>query len=159
FRADSDGIVAVAWGVTLTALIALAVPAGALAVKAYRLRVPAAAVRRGDQRLRERFRSFALGVPLPIALQLLYIVSLPFAAREGTGAATSFVYAYLAGSALVSVTAGALGLVTAVPLSRTRFSAPDTVRHVVSSSWPALVLVGAASGAFAVAGGEAARVV
>jgi hypothetical protein len=71
----------------------------------------------------------------------------------GTGAATSFVYAYLAAASLVTVTAGALGLATAVPLARGDFAVAETVRHVVSASWLALVLVGAAAGAFAVAGG------
>jgi hypothetical protein len=96
---------------------------------------------------------------LPISLQLLYLVSLPFAAGLGTGEATTFVYGYLAASSLVAVTAGSLGLVTAVPLARGTFTAAEVVRHVVSSSWFALVLVGAAAGAFVVAGGEVVRAV
>jgi hypothetical protein len=153
-RVDSDGIVAVAWGVTLTGAIALVVPACGLAVRARRSRMPATAVRPSGMPIRARFRAFGVGAALPMALQLLYVVSLPFAAGVGTGAATTFVYGYLAASALVTVTAGSLGLVTAVPLARGEFTVPQIVRHVVSASWFALVLVGAAAGAFAVAGGE-----
>ena len=60
----------------------------------------------------------ARGVSLPLALQAIYVVSLPLAAREGVGAVTSFGFAYLAASAVVAVTASSLGLVTSVPLTR-----------------------------------------
>src|SRR5262249_49731962 len=102
---------------------------------------------------------FGVGAALPVAQQLLYVVSLPFAARVGTGAATSFVYAYLAAASLVTVTAGSLGLVTAVPLSRGEFAAAQVVRHVTSTSWLALLLVAAAAGAFAVSGGSVVEAV
>ena len=153
-RVEPDGIVAVAWGVTLTGVIAFLVPAVGLAIRALRARMPTTAVRPNGQPLRARLRAFGVGAALPISLQLLYLASLPFAARVGTGGATSFVYAYLAASSLVTVTAGSLGLVTAVPLARLRFTVTETVRHVASASWFALVLVGAAAGAFAVAGGK-----
>jgi hypothetical protein len=92
-------------------------------------------------------------------LQLLYVVCLPFAARQGTGAATSFVYAYLAASALVTVTAGALGLATSVPLARSELSASSAARHVTATSWLALALVGGAVGVFALAGAEVVEAV
>jgi hypothetical protein len=95
-----------------------------------------------------------VGAALPLALQLLYVVCLPFAARLGTGAATSFVYAYLAASSLVTVTAGSLGIVTSVPLSRAGLAPAQAVRHVVATSWLSLALVGAAAGTFALAGGD-----
>ena len=104
--------------------------------------------------LAARLRGFGVGAALPIALQLFYVVCIPFAARIGEGAATSFVYSYLAAASVVTVTAGSLGLVTAVPLARSDFTPAETVRHVVSASWVALVLVGVAAGALAVAGGE-----
>jgi hypothetical protein len=91
-------------------------------------------------------------VALPLALQAVYLISLPFVAREGVGSQTSFGYAYLAGAALVAVTSSSLGLVTSVPLARVGLDAPRIARHVVSSSWLALVAVGAAAGVFAVAG-------
>jgi len=153
-RVEPDGIVAIAWGVTLTGVIAFLVPAVGLAIRAVRAGIPTTAVRPNGEPLRARLRAFGVGAALPIALQLLYLASLPFAARVGTGGATSFVYAYLAASSLVTVTAGSLGLVTAVPLARVKFTVAETVRHVASASWFALVLVGAAAGAFAVAGGE-----
>jgi hypothetical protein len=154
-RVGSDGILAVAWGLTLTGTIALAVPVVGLAIRALHTGMPTSAVRPAGPPLRARLQAFAVGAALPIALQLLYVVSLPFAARLGTGAATSFVYAYLAAASLVTVTAWPIGLVTAVPLTRAEFTADETVRHVVSSSWVALVFVGAAAGSLAVAGGEA----
>jgi O-antigen/teichoic acid export membrane protein len=153
-RIEPDGVEAVYRGVTLTAALALIIPALGLIVRALRSRMPASAVRRRGRPVRRRFREFAVGAALPIALQLMYLVSLPFAAHLGTGAATSFVYAYLAASSLVTVTAGALGLVTAVPLARREFTSTETIRHVVSASWVSLVLAGAAAGVFTVAGGE-----
>ena len=42
----------------------------------------------------------------------IYLVCVPLAGREGTGAVTSFGYAYLVASAVVAVTASSLGLVT-----------------------------------------------
>jgi O-antigen/teichoic acid export membrane protein len=68
------------------------------------------------------------------------------------GAVTSFGYAYLAASALVAVTSSSLGLVTSVPLTRIGLDPARVARHVVSSSWLALVAAGAAAGVFAVAG-------
>ena len=153
-RVEPDGIVAVAWGTALNGAIALVVPATWLVIRALRTRMPPTAIRSGGQSFRARFGAFAVGAALPIALQLVYVVSLPFAAHVGTGETTTFVYAYLAAASLVNVAAGSLGLVTAVPLARLEFAVAQTVRHVVSASWLALVLVGAASGAFAVAGGE-----
>jgi hypothetical protein len=158
-RVEPDGILAVAWGLALTSAIALAIPLVGLALRAARSGMPRSAVRPVGQPLRDRLRAFAGSASLPIALQLLYVVSLPFAAQLGTGAATTFVYAYLAATSLVTVTAGALGLVTAVPLARGEFARAQIVRHIVSASWLALVLVGAAAGAFAVAGGEVVRTV
>jgi len=154
-RVGSDGILAVAWGLTLTGAIALAIPAAGLAIRALRTGMPSSAVRPSGPPLHARLRMFGVGAALPIALQLLYVVSLPFAARLGTGAATTFVYAYLAATSLVTVTAWPLGLVTAVPLARSELTAAETVRHVVSASWVALIFVGAAAGSLAVAGGDA----
>ncbi|HEU5263388.1 MAG TPA: hypothetical protein VFU34_02040, partial [Gaiellaceae bacterium] len=153
-RVGPDGIIAVAWGVALTGAIALAVPTVGLAIRAWRAGMPRSAVRPSGAPLVTRLRAFAVAAALPIALQLLYVVSLPFAARLGTGAATSFVYAYLAAAALVTVTAGSLGLVTSVPLARADLHAAEITRHAVSASWFALVLVGAAAGVVAVAGGR-----
>jgi hypothetical protein len=99
-----------------------------------------------------RLGGLASGVAFPLALQAVYLVCLPFAAREGVGAVTSLGFAYLAGSAVVSVTASALALVTSVPLTRTGLDPARVARHVDAAAWVALVAVGATAGVFAVAG-------
>ena len=151
---DSEGIVAVAWGMALNGLVALLVPAVVLAWRARRLSMPATAVRPAGLPLSSRLGVFAAAAALPIALQLLYVVCLPFAGRLGEGAVTSFGYAYLAAATLVSVTAFSIGLVSSVPLARIGLGPGVAARHVVSSSWVALTMIGAAVGAFALAGGE-----
>jgi hypothetical protein len=158
-RTDEDGIIVVAWGVALNTTIALAVPTVALAVRAARAAMPHMAVRPERGRLGERVRASAVSASLPLALQLLYVVCLPFAARIGTGAATSFVYAYLAAASVVAVAAASLGLATSVPLSRRGLDSRAVAEHVVASSWLALTLVGAAAGMFAVAGGDVVEAV
>jgi O-antigen/teichoic acid export membrane protein len=158
-RVDSDGISAVAWGMALNGAVALAVPAGALAVRGLRTRMPAGAIRPTGQPFRARIGGFAAAAALPIALQMLYVVCLPFAGRLGTGAVTSFGYAYLAAAGLVTVTAFSLGLVTSVPLSRLGLDAAAAARHVVSVSWIALALIGAAAGVFAIAGSDVVEAV
>jgi peptidoglycan biosynthesis protein MviN/MurJ (putative lipid II flippase) len=158
-RVESDGIIAIAWGMTLNASIALLVPAAVLGGHAFHARMPARAVRPTGPPLRVRLGTFVVGALLPLALQLLYVVCLPFAGSLGTGAATSFVYAYLAASSLVAVTAGSLGLVTSVPLSRSELSASSVSRHVVAATWVALTLIGGAAGVFALAGGDVVEAV
>ena len=101
-----------------------------------------------------RLGVFAAAAALPIALQLLYVVCLPFAGRLGAGAVTSFGYAYLAAATLVSVTAFSIGLVSSVPLTRIGLGPGVSARHVVSAAWVALTVIGAAVGAFALAGGR-----
>jgi hypothetical protein len=153
-RADTDGIIAVARGMTVNAAVALAVPAVALAFRAVRDAMPTAAARPGGLPLRGRLTAFAVSAALPLALQLLYVLCLPFASRVGTGAPTSFVYAYLAAASLVAVAAASLGLATSVPLTRRGVDAEAMAHHIVASSWIALTLVGAAAGVFALAGGD-----
>jgi hypothetical protein len=158
-RAEPDGIIAVAWGMALNASIALVVPVLALAVRAARAAMPPTAARPSGLPLRARVRAFAVSASLPLALQLLYVVCLPFAARIGTGAATSFVYAYLAAASLVAVAAASLGLATSVPLARRGLEPKATTAHIVSASWLALTLVGVAAGIFALAGGDVVETV
>ena len=80
-----------------------------------------------------RAQRTALGprASLPLALQAIYLICLPLAAREGVGAVTSFGYAYLP-SAVVAVTASSLGLVTSVPLTRAGLDA--AARRTATSS-------------------------
>ena len=152
-RVDDDGIAALWWGVALNGAISLAVPVVGLAWRALRARMPAGAVRPTGPPLRSRLGIFATAAALPIALQLLYVVCLPFAGHVEPGAVTSFGYAYLAAASLVSITAFSIGLVSSVPLTRIGLGEGAVARHVTSSAWVALTLIGAAVGAFAVAGG------
>ena len=133
-------------------------PLAALAWRARAERMPRGAVRPTGTPLASRLGVFATAASLPIALQLLYVVCLPFAGGLGSGSVTSFGYAYLAAASLVSVTAVSLGLVTSVPLARSGLS-PASLRHVVASSWLALVFVGAAAGVFALAGADVVEAV
>ena len=153
-RLDSDGIIAVAWGMALNGVVAFLVPAIVLTWQALRTSMPARAVRPAGLPLSSRLGVFAAAASLPIALQLLYVVCLPFAGRLGAGAVTSFGYAYLAAATLVSVTAFSIGLVSSVPLTRIGLAPGVSARHVVSAVWVALTVIGAAVGAFALAGGE-----
>ena len=153
-RVEPDGIVAVAWGIALNGTISAAVPLGALAYRAARTQMPRTAILPSGQPLRGRLGVFAIGSALPLAQQLLYVVCLPFAARLGTGEATSFVYGYLAAASLVTVTAGSLGIVTSAPLARLGLDAAETVRHVVATAWLSLAVAGVAAGMFALAGGD-----
>jgi len=137
----------------LNGVVALLVPAVVLAWRARRSSMPATAVRPAGLPLSSRLGVFAAAAALPIALQLLYVVCLPFAGRLGAGAVTSFGYAYLAAATLVSVTAFSIGLVSSVPLARAGLGAGVAARHVVSAAWVALTVIGAAVGAFALAGG------
>jgi hypothetical protein len=153
-RVDADGIIAVAWGMVLNGAIVLAVTAGGLLIHASRERVGATALRPTGPPLLSRLGAFAVSASLPLALQLLYVVCLPFASRLGTGAATTFVYAYLGAAALVTVTASSLALVTSVPLARDVLNAEVVTRHVAASSWIALGIVAPGAGILAVAGGD-----
>jgi hypothetical protein len=144
---------------TLNGIVAVTIPAVALAIRARRSQMPAGAVRPTGPPVRRRIGGFAAAAALPIALQMLYVVCLPFAGRLGTGAVTSFGYAYLAAAGLVTVTAFSLGIATSVPLSRLGLDAAASARHVVSASWVALPLIGAVAGAFAVAGSDVVEAV
>ena len=153
-RVDDDGIAALYRGVALNGAIALAVPVLGLAVRATRTRMPSHAVRPRGARLRSRLAVFATAAALPIALQLLYVVCIPFAGRVEPGAVTSFGYAYLGAASFVSITAFSIGLVSSVPLTRSGLAAGAATRHVTSSAWVALSVIGACVGTFAVAGGD-----
>ena len=129
-RVDDDGIAALWWGVALNGAISLAVPVVGLAWRALRARMPAGAVRPTGPPLRSRLGIFATAAALPIALQLLYVICLPFAGRVEPGAVTSFGYAYLAAASLVSITAFSIGLVSSVPLTRIGLGEGAVARHV-----------------------------
>jgi hypothetical protein len=159
WRIGEDGIDAVFWGVALNGAIAVLVPTAALVVRARRAAMPSNAARPAASARGHRLGGLAAGVALPLALQAVYLVCLPFAAGEGVGAVTSLGYAFLASSAVIAVTASALALVTSVPLTRMGLDVARIAKHVGSSSWLALVAVGATAGVFAVAGEPIANAV
>jgi hypothetical protein len=153
-RVDADGIAALYRGVALNGAIALLVPLLGLAWRAGRARISPSGFRPRGRSLRSRLGVFATAAALPIALQLLYVICLPFAGHVEPGAVTSFGYAYLAAASFVSITAFSIGLVSSVPLTRRGLGEGAVARHVTSSAWVALTIIGAGVGAFAVAGGE-----
>jgi hypothetical protein len=152
-RVDADGIEAVAWGMALQGVIVVAVPVAVLVLRARSALMPMAALQPSEISFRSRLPNLGSGIAIAFALQAIYLVCVPLAGREGEGAQTSFGYAYLIASAVVAASASSLGLVTAVPLTRVGLDAARSARHIVASSWPALVAVGGAVGVFAVAGG------
>jgi hypothetical protein len=144
-RVDEDGIVACAWGTLLNGCISLAVPLAGLALRAEW-------GRRARLAVGPRLAELAQAAALPVALQAFFVVCLRFASGLGTGAVTSFTYAYFVAAALVSVTASSLGIVSSVPLTRVALSPPRAVRHVVSTSLVSFAAVAAAAGTFALVG-------
>jgi len=145
WRVGEDGIVVCAWGTLLNGAVALAVPLAALA---WRGRWGRWTRLSAGARLGELARAAAL----PIALQAFFVVCLRFAGGLGTGAVTSFTYAYFVAAALVSVTASSLGMVSSVPLARVALSPARASRHVVSMSLVSFAAVAAAAGVFALVG-------
>jgi hypothetical protein len=143
------GLIAFGWGLAVNGALSLAVPLAEL-------------VRRGDLALPDA-RFWARGVELvegaalPIALQLLYVVGGRFAAGVGTGAQTTFSYAYLIASFCIALTATSLALVSTVPFARGGATPERVSRHVVAVSWLSLAPIAAAAGAFVVAGPWLAR--
>ncbi|NUT56710.1 MAG: hypothetical protein HOQ03_12110, partial [Thermoleophilia bacterium] len=145
WRVDEDGIVACAWGTLANGAVTLAVPLAGLLFRA-------TWGHRAPLRVLPRLAELARAASLPIALQALFVVCLRFAGTEGTGAVTSFTYAYFVASALVAVTASSLGMVSSVPLSRAALSDERVSRHVVSTSLVSFAAVAAAAGVFALVG-------
>jgi hypothetical protein len=148
------GIVALAWALLANAAVALAVPLWAL-------------VRRGalsgqsPARLDVGPRLWHLlqGAAVPLALQACYLEALRFASHLGVGEVTSFTYAYLAASTLVTATGFALGVISSAPLTRRGVDAEAAGRHVVHAAWVSLSFVGAAAGVFALVGGRIVHIV
>ena len=151
-RIDESRTEAVAWGMALNAVLATTLMALWLWRRARRERMPAGAARADVRGSGRRLVELGSGAALPFALQATYLVCLPIAAQEGVGSVTSFSYAYLIAAAVVGISASSVGLVTAVPLTRLGLEPRRVARHVEASSWPALLVVAATAGIFAVAG-------
>jgi hypothetical protein len=146
--ADSVGIVGLAWGLAVNAVIALSVPLIAL----YRKGALGGAWPE-KLLLGARLGRLAQGAAVPLALQGCYLLALRFSSRLGVGSVTSLSYAYLAASTLVGATAFSLGLISSAPLTRRGIDPVAAGRHVVHAAWVSLVVVGAAAGVFALVGG------
>src|SRR4051794_2112957 len=152
--ANSVGIVALAWGLAVNAVVAFTVPFVAL-------------LRRGalggpwpeQLEIVPRLWRLVQGAAVPVALQGCYLVALRLAAKLGVGSVTSFTYAYLAASTLVGATGFALGVISSAPLTRRGVDAVAAGRHIVHAAWVSLSLVGAAAGIFALVGGRIVQVV
>jgi hypothetical protein len=147
WRIDEDGIVACAWGTLLNGAVTLAVPLTALLFRAEW-------GRRVTQPVLASLGELARAASLAIALQALFVVCLRFVSDLGTGAVTSFTYAYFVAAALVSVTATSLGVVSSVPLTRALLSDARATRHVISMSLVSFAAVAAAAGVFALVGDD-----
>lgn len=145
FLVGDHGIAAVAWGMLLNGALAFAIPAWVLSRRTSAGRLRMSGVGR-------RVTELAGAVSLPLVLQGLFVVCLRFVAELGTGAVTTFTYAYLVAASLVAVTASSLGLVSSVPLARGELGDRRATDHVVRTSWIAFAAVAAAAGVFALVG-------
>lgn len=147
--ANAYGIVALAWGLAANGAVAFGVSLAKLVRDGV-------LTRRLPERLEllSRLRHLLEGAAVPLALQGCYLLALRFAAKLGVGSVTTFSYAYLAASTLVTATAFSLGVISSAPLTRRGVDAEAAGRHVVHAAWVSLSLVGAAAGVFALVGGR-----
>ena len=150
WRVGEDGIVACAWGTFVNGLVTLLVPLTGCSCAP----TGAGAWRWTSAR---GFAELVRAAALPIVLQAFFVVCLRFASGLGTGAVTSFTYAYFVAAALVAVTASSLGMVSSVPLTRASLSDERASRHVVSTSLVSFAAVAAAAGVFALVGEQIIR--
>jgi hypothetical protein len=144
-----SGLIALAWGLAVNALVSLLVPTVVL-LRRGALAGPAAKT----LAIGPRLWHLTQGAAVPIALQACYLLALRLASKLGVGEVTSLTYAYLFASTLVMATAFSLGIVSSAPLTRRGFDPLAAARHVVHAAWISLVLVGAAAGIFALVGGR-----
>jgi len=147
--ADPAGIIGLAIGLAANAAIALTVPLVVLWRRGV-FHGPRAA----DPAVLSRLGNLFQGAAVPLALQGCYLLALRFASKLGVGSVTSFSYAYLAASTLVTATAFSLGIISSAPLTRRGVDPRAAGAHVVHAGWVSLSLVGAAAGVFALVGGR-----
>ncbi len=145
--ADAHGLVSLAWGVAANGAIVLALPFAALWRRGL-MRGGGAA----EAAVLRRLRRLVEGAAVPLALQLLYLICLRFAADLGTGSATTFSYGYLLAATLVAGTAASLSLVASASLTRRGLDATGAAGYVVHAAWLSLAAIAAAAGVFALVG-------
>ena len=146
--ADSQGLVALAWGIAVNTAFALAVTGARL------LTIGGLGHGRAELAPRRRLWWLVRGTALPIALQGIYVIALRLAAGLGVGSQTTLSYGYVIAATLVAATASALALISSVPLTRREPDAGAVAEHVVHTAWLSLTLILAAAGVFALVGGE-----
>jgi O-antigen/teichoic acid export membrane protein len=145
--ADRHGLVSLAWGLTLDACIATAVPLARL-LQMRRLKWGRREV---AQPLSSLWRLIQ-GSALPIAMQAFTLVALHVLGRLGVGKDTSFSYANLLGLSIIAATGYSLGVVALAPLTRRGLDTERAAAYVVHASWLTLALAGAATGVIALVG-------
>ena len=82
-RIDADGIDAVAAGMALNGAVAVALPTLALGLRGRSEAMPRSAIRPAGPPIAERLLEAGRSVALPLALQAVYLICLPFAAQRG----------------------------------------------------------------------------
>jgi hypothetical protein len=143
----SHGANALAWGLALNGAISLGVPlARLLALGSFGQVAGWASGLVGEA------VELARGIALPVAAQALVVIGGRFASGVGSGAQTTFSYAYIIASVLVTVSAGALSLVSSAPLTRGRLDRERAVAHVGAASWLSLAVVAFGTGLVALVG-------
>jgi O-antigen/teichoic acid export membrane protein len=152
--AGSHGLVTLGWGVFANGVVAFAIPLFAL-LRYGHLR----GRRRGGIALVPRLWRLVQAAAVPLALQGLYVIALRGASGLGEGNQTSLTYAYLLAATLVAATASALSLISSEPLTRRGIDSEGAAAHVVHASWVSLSLIGAATGVFALVGGDIVHLV
>src|SRR5438105_5618439 len=143
----SHGANALAWGLALNGAISLGVPLVRLLALGSLGRVAGWASGLAGEAV-----ELARGIALPVAAQALVVIGGRFASGLGSGAQTTFSYAYIIASVLVTVSAGALSLVSSAPLTRGRLDRERAVAHVGAASWLSLAVVGFGTGVVALVG-------
>jgi hypothetical protein len=145
----SHGLVSLAWGVLIGGCVTTSLPLADLLRRRALLGGPAVA-----WRLRWRLFELARGAAVPLAVQGMYVISLRLAAGLGVGAQSSLSYGYVFAATLVAATASALSLISSAPLTRRGIDAESAAAHVVHAAWLSLALIAAATGVFALVGGQ-----
>jgi hypothetical protein len=145
----AHGAQALGWGLALNGAVALCVPVVRLVSLGHFGRVAgwSAGV------LREALQ-LGRGMALPVAAQALFVIASALASGLGSGAQTTFAYAFIISSIFVSVSAGALSLVSSAPLTRGGLDRERAVAHVGAASWLSLAFVGLGTGLVAVVGAQ-----
>jgi hypothetical protein len=144
---NAHGLVALAWGVLIGAIVTACLPLGQLLGQR---------TLRSESRvpldLPRRLFDLTRGVAVPLAVQGMYVISLALAATIGVGVQSSLSYAYLFAATLVAATASSLSLVSSAPLTRRGLDADGAAAHVVHASWLSFAAIAAATGVFAILG-------